>query len=335
MDEDRIPRKFKLSNVQLNELRIFFGYRNEAEKIEDTMAKLLELKKSTNIDGVLKDISNSVEVIQVDLVEKRMKIAEMKVLIEINYDQEEIDVAQEFFENCIENFEIEKEDVDLSETYVAWVFNNKMGENPDGMESGIEPNSSRESTPKRYSSDADSMASSSKRSRNLSDSRSSSDIVVVDPHPDLVSLNDTPIVRLVTTNSPKMARMIDLLLDKEFQCWRWMLAGITRCATVFATAWPCESRHVPKLEKQAMQKDNRQTFFSSFERNNESLPYLLIITDSRVRYVNNQLYLCNLRLSFPRSERGRLSNELMSTNGRIYINGLDNMVSIKTLKISP
>ena len=79
------------------------------------MAKLLELKKSTNIDGVLKDISNSVEVIQVDLVEKRMKIAEMKVLIEINYDQETIDVAQEFFENCIENFEIEKEDVDLSE----------------------------------------------------------------------------------------------------------------------------------------------------------------------------------------------------------------------------
>ena len=61
------------------------------------MAKLLELKKSTNIDGVLKDISNSVEVIQVDLVEKRMKIAELKVLIEINYDQEEIDVAQEFF----------------------------------------------------------------------------------------------------------------------------------------------------------------------------------------------------------------------------------------------
>ena len=38
VDEDRIPRKFKLSNVQLNELRIFFGYRNEAEKIEDTMA---------------------------------------------------------------------------------------------------------------------------------------------------------------------------------------------------------------------------------------------------------------------------------------------------------
>ena len=61
------------------------------------MAKLLELEKSTNIDGVLKDISNSVEVIQVDLVEKRMKIAELKVLIEINYDQEEIDVAQEFF----------------------------------------------------------------------------------------------------------------------------------------------------------------------------------------------------------------------------------------------
>ena len=61
------------------------------------MAKLLELKKSTNIDGVLKDISNSVEVIQVDLVEKRMKIAELKVLIEINYDQEEINVAQEFF----------------------------------------------------------------------------------------------------------------------------------------------------------------------------------------------------------------------------------------------
>ena len=63
----------------------------------------------------MKDISNSIEVIQVDLVEKRMKIAEMKVLIEINYDQETIDVAQEFFENCIENFEIEKEDVDLSE----------------------------------------------------------------------------------------------------------------------------------------------------------------------------------------------------------------------------
>ena len=134
------------------------------------------------------------------------------------------------------------------------------------MESGIEPNSSRESTPKRYSSDADSMASSSKRSRNLSDSRSSSDIVVVDPHPDLVSLNDTPIVRLVTTNSPKMARMIDLLLDKEFQCLRWMLAGITRCATVFATAWPCESRHVPKLEKQAIGQYNASSLTSKCKK---------------------------------------------------------------------
>ena len=93
VDEDRIPQKFKLTRSQLNELRIFFGYRNEAEKIEETMAKLIELQKSTNIDGILKDISNSVEVIKVDLVEKRMKIAELKVLIEINNDQEEIDVA--------------------------------------------------------------------------------------------------------------------------------------------------------------------------------------------------------------------------------------------------
>ena len=176
------------------------------------MAKLLELEKSTNIDGVLKDISNSVEVIQVDLVEKRMKIAELKVLIEINYDQEEIDVAQEFFEICIDNFEIDKEDVDLSKVYATWVLNNKLEENPDCMECH-DPNSSRESTPKRYSSDAESMASSSKRSRNFSESTSEFKSIsdVVDPHPDLVSLHDTPIVRIFTTHSPKMARMIDLL----------------------------------------------------------------------------------------------------------------------------
>ena len=51
VDEDRIPRKFKLSNVQLNELRVFFGYRNEAEKIEDTMAKFLNLKNRRRLMG--------------------------------------------------------------------------------------------------------------------------------------------------------------------------------------------------------------------------------------------------------------------------------------------
>ena len=316
------------------------------------MAKLIELQKSTSIDGIVKDISNSVEVIKVDLVEKRMKIAELKVLIEIKYNQEEIDVAQEFFENCIEDFEIDKEDVDFSETYVTWVFNNKLEENPDCMKSGNDPNSSRESTPKRYSSDADSMASSSKRSRNLSEStsesRSSSDVVVVDPHPDLVSLNDTPIVRLVITHSPKMARMIDLFSDKQrismlavdagwdYQvrngvCYR-LAVRIASCSKIGKTGyWSV----LCKFFNFEVEKDNRQKFFTSFERNNESYPYLLIITDSRVRFINNQLYLRNLRLSFPRSERGRLSNELMSTKGKIYINGLDNMVSIKTLKISP
>lgn len=114
-------------------------------------------------------------------------------------------------------------------------------------------------------------------------------------------------------------------------CYR-LAVRIASCSKIGKTGyWSVQC----KFFNFEVQKDNRQTFFSSFERNNESLPYLLIITDSRVRYVNNQLYLCNLRLSFPRSERGRLSNELMSTNGRIYINGLDNMVSIKTLKISP
>ena len=350
-DEDRIPQKFRLSNEQLNELRVFFGYRNEAEKIEETMAKFLELEKSTKIDGILKDISNSIELIKGDLVEKRRKIAEMKVSIEINYDQETIDVAQEYFENNIEDFELEKEDIDLSESYVEWVLNNKMEDNPVDMESGIEPNSSRGSTPKRYSSDDGSMVSS-KRSRNLSvsttDSRSSSDIMVIDPHPDLVSLNDTPIVRLVTTSSPKMERMLDLLSDKQrismlavdpgwdYQvrngvCYR-LAVRIAQCSKIGKTGfWSIQCRYF-NFE---VQKDNRQTFFSSFERNNESFPYLLIITDGRVRYNANQLYLCNLRLSFPRSERGRLSNQIMSTDGKIYINGLDNMTAIKTIKISP
>ena len=107
----------------------------------------------------------------------------------------------------------------MSETYATWVLNHKLEDNPDCMESGHDPNSSRESTPKRYSSDAESMASSSKRSRNLSEStsesKSSSDVVVVNRHPDLVSLNDTPIVRIFTTHSPKMARMVDLLSEKQ------------------------------------------------------------------------------------------------------------------------
>ena len=44
VDEDRIPRKFKLSNVQLNELRIFFGYRNEAEKLKTRWLNFSNLK---------------------------------------------------------------------------------------------------------------------------------------------------------------------------------------------------------------------------------------------------------------------------------------------------
>ena len=135
-------------------------------------------------------------------------------MIQLNYTQTEIDVAEEFFDDCIDNFE---EDTNLVEVYTTWVLNNKTEENPDRMECH-DPNSSRESTPKRFSSsDAESMASSSKRSRNVSEStfESRSNSVVVDPHPDLVCLEDTPIVRVFTTHSLKMEKMIDLLSEKQ------------------------------------------------------------------------------------------------------------------------
>ena len=60
-------------NFVLNELKIFFGTRNEAEKLENTMYKLIDLQKTTNIDGIIKDITNSVEVLSIDLIEKRKK----------------------------------------------------------------------------------------------------------------------------------------------------------------------------------------------------------------------------------------------------------------------
>jgi len=60
------------------------------------MFKLIDLQKTTNIDDIVKDITNSVEVISIDLIEKRKKVAELKVLIQLNYTQTEIEVAEEF-----------------------------------------------------------------------------------------------------------------------------------------------------------------------------------------------------------------------------------------------
>ena len=60
------------------------------------MSKLIDLQKTTNIDDIVKDITNSVEVISIDLIEKRKKVAELKVLIQLNYTQTEIEVAEEF-----------------------------------------------------------------------------------------------------------------------------------------------------------------------------------------------------------------------------------------------
>ena len=308
------------------------------------MAKLADLKKTTNLN-IIKDISK--EAISIDLIEKRKKTAELKVLMQLAHTQREIDIASEFFD-CIDNFD---EGTNLVEVYTTWFLNNKTEENPDRMEC-LDPNSSRESTPKRFSSsDAESMASSSKKSRNVSESTPESRLnsVVIDPHPDLECQEDTPIVRIFTTHCQKMAKMIDLLSIKQkismlaidlgfdFQvrqgvCYR-LAVRIQSSNRIGKTGFYAVLCKYYNLE---CQRDSRQTFFTSFERgSNDSYPYLMVMTDGRVRFTRNQLYLMNLRLTYPRSERGRLSNELMNTTDKIYINGLDNMTSIKTLKVSP
>ena len=80
--------------------------------------------------------------------------------------------------------------------------------------------------------------------------------------------------------------------------------------------------------------DGRQSYFTNFETS-DNIPYLIFLSDKNVKYTRDQLYLVNLRLVFPRTERGKILNNIMHTKNCIWINSLDNMVCIKTLKVSP
>ena len=55
------------------------------------MAKLADLQKTTNLN-IIKDISK--EAISIDLIEKRKKTAELKVLMQLAHTQREIDIAR-------------------------------------------------------------------------------------------------------------------------------------------------------------------------------------------------------------------------------------------------
>ena len=114
------------------------------------MAKLADLQKTTNLN-IIKDISK--EAISIDLIEKRKKTAELKVLMQLAHTQREIDIASEFFD-CIDNFD---EGTNLVEVYTTWFLNNKTEENPDRMEC-LDPNSMN-TTDKIYINGLDNMTS--------------------------------------------------------------------------------------------------------------------------------------------------------------------------------
>ena len=171
---------------------------------------------------------------------------------------------------------------------------------------------------------------------------------LISPHPDFVS-DDLPEIRIVTTHSPKIARSLNLISNEQ----RISLLAINENSAVQVRTGCCyriaaKIINLNRIEGSSyyflliryynleIVLDGTVAFFTSFDRDSESdHPFMLVLTDRKIKFINSQLFLLNTRLIFGRTEKGKFLNNLMRTRNYIFVLGLDNVSQIKTIKVSP
>jgi len=336
---EKIPNEHALTGEQLIGFRSFYRTREEADKLENSMDKLMQIQSESEID-ILKD---SIEKLSVDLLEKRKSVEEQRIKLEMYFPHDKIGYAEKF---CDMISKERIEDKDLENRYKEWYNNKEEEHNPVGSSSS-ESSSSSSSTPKRYSPTENEI--STRKRRLSSESSVESDMgkaTEVFPHPDCIT-KDPPTIRIFTSSSKKMAKTLDLLSNDQLISLLEIDRGHdfqVRQGYVYRMA--CKVENSSKIANSQFHalfvryynleiiSNGYQSFFTNFETS-DNTPYLMFVADKNVKYTRDQLYLVNLRLIYPRTEKGRILNSVMCTKNNIYINALDNLVCIKTLRISP
>ena len=150
----------------------------------------------------------------------------------------------------------------------------------------------------------------------------------INPHPDCEA-NNPPTIRIFTSSSKKIARMLDLFSNNQLislleidqlHNFQVRVGYCYRKAVRFVGSSRIENSPYHALFVKYFNFeiifDGRQSYFTNFETS-DNIPYLIFLSDKNVKYTRDQLYLVNLRLVFPRTERGKILNNIMHTKNCI------------------